>query len=92
MNNQSSTAGFTLVEILVVITILSVLSAMVIPALKRSSSQTRLKADTTRMAAAMRVTRAAAMAQNRPMDFVIDARRRSYGSPVIPLGLTYISS
>jgi general secretion pathway protein H len=85
MNHQSSTAGFTLVEILVVISILSIMSALAAPVLKRSPSQTRLKADATRMAAAMRVTRAAAMAQNRPMDFVIDLKRPSYGSPVVPV-------
>ncbi len=85
MSHRSPTAGFTLVEVLVVITILSIISALAAPALRRSSPQTRLKADATRMAAAMRVTRAAAMAQNRPMDFVIDPRRRSYGSPVVPL-------
>jgi general secretion pathway protein H len=85
MNRDSSTAGFTLVEILVVITILSIMSALAAPVLKRPPSQTRLKADAARMAAAIRVTRAAAMAQNRPMDFVIDLKRPSYGSPVVPL-------
>src|SRR5919112_6273331 len=85
MNRQSSTAGFTLVEILVVITILSIMSALAAPVLRKSPSQTRLKADATRVAAAIRVTRAAAMAQNRPMDFVIDLKRPSYGSPVVPL-------
>jgi general secretion pathway protein H len=85
MSRHSSVAGFTLVEILVVIMIMSMVSALAVPALRKSPSQTRLKADASRMAAALRVTRSAAMAQNRPMDFVIDAGRRSYGSPVVPL-------
>jgi general secretion pathway protein H len=78
-------AGFTLVEILVVIMVLSIIAAMAVPFLRKPPSQTRLKADIIRMAAAMRVTRAAAMAQNIPMDFTLDARRRSYRSPVIPI-------
>jgi general secretion pathway protein H len=85
MNRDSSTAGFTLVEILVVITILSIMSALAAPVLKRPPSQARLKADAARLAAAIRVTRAAAMAQSRPMDFIIDLKRPGYGSPVVPL-------
>jgi general secretion pathway protein H len=85
MNGRSAIAGFTLVEILVVIMVLSLVSAMAIPLLRKPPGPTRLKADAIRIASAMRVTRAAAMAQNRPMDFVIDARQRSYRSDVIPL-------
>jgi general secretion pathway protein H len=45
----------------------------------------RVEADATRIAAALRVTRAAAMNLNREMRLVIDAKRRTFASPVIPL-------
>jgi len=79
----AANAGFTLIEALVVIAVLSLIAALATPLLNRPPSQVQLKADATRMAAALRVTRAAAMAQNREMLFLIDAARRTYASPVI---------
>jgi general secretion pathway protein H len=79
----AANAGFTLLELLVLIAIVSVATLIVAPLLSRPPSQAQLRADATRLAAALRVTRAAAMAQNREMVLVIDGDRRTYLSPVI---------
>jgi general secretion pathway protein H len=79
----SARAGFTLIEVLVVVAVVALVAAVSAPLL-RKPPRAQLQADATRMAAALRVTRAAAMAQNRAMDFAIDAQRRTYASPVIP--------
>lgn len=79
----AANTGLTLMEVLVVIAVLSLIAALATPLLNRPPSRVQLKADATRMAAALRVTRAAAMAENRDMLFLIDAARRTYASPVI---------
>lgn len=76
-------AGFTLLELLVLVAVVSVAALIVAPLLSRPPSQAQLRADATRLAAALRVTRAAAMAQDREMVFVIDRERHTYLSPVI---------
>lgn len=76
-------AGFTLIEVLIGLAILSLAVTMAAPLLRRTPSQAQVSGDATRLAAALRVTRAAAMAQSRDMLFLIDADRRTYASPVI---------
>ena len=85
MSRSSADAGFTLVEILVIVAILSLVPALASPLLRKPPAPARLKADVTRLAAALRVTRAAAMMQNREMDFVIRRGLRTYASPAIPV-------
>jgi general secretion pathway protein H len=85
MSRSSADAGFTLVEILVIVAILSLIPALASPLLRRPPAPARLKADVTRLAAALRVTRAAALAQNREMDFVVRPGPRTYASPAIPV-------
>ncbi|WP_201864276.1 prepilin-type N-terminal cleavage/methylation domain-containing protein [Microvirga soli] len=85
MSRSTADAGFTLIEILVIVAILSLIPALASPLLRKPPAPARLKADVTRLAAALRVTRAAAMAQNRDMDFVIRRGPRTYGSPAIPI-------
>jgi general secretion pathway protein H len=84
MIRYSARAGFALVEILGVIMILSLVTAAATPLLRKPPASARLKADVNRMAAALRVTRAAAMAQDRAMDFVLHTGQRSYASPAVP--------
>lgn len=48
-----------------------------------SGSKVRIQAEASRIASALRLTRAAAMAQNREMSFIIDPSRGTYASPVI---------
>ncbi|MGF9759497.1 GspH/FimT family pseudopilin [Microvirga sp. 0TCS3.31] len=85
MSRPPADAGFTLVEILVIIAILSLVPALAAPLLRKPPAPARLKSDVTRLAAALRVTRAAAMVQNRDMDFVIRRGPRTYASPAIPV-------
>jgi general secretion pathway protein H len=84
MSRSSADAGFTLVEVLVVLMILGLATTAAVPLLRKPPAPVRLKADVTRMAAALRVTRAVAMAQNRAMDFVIQAEPVTYASPAVP--------
>jgi general secretion pathway protein H len=84
MSRSSADAGFTLVEVLVVLMILGLATTAAVPLLRKPPAPVRLKADVTRMAAALRVTRAVAMAQNRAMDFVIQAGPATYASPAVP--------
>jgi general secretion pathway protein H len=79
-----ATDGFTLVEILVVVAILATLAVMTAPLLRHAPSHAQLRADVTRLAAALRITRAAAMAQNRDMSLIVDANRRTFSSLAVP--------
>jgi general secretion pathway protein H len=83
MKRSPADAGFTLVEILVIVAILSLVAALSAPLLRKPPASARLKADVTRLAAALRVTRAAAMVQNREMDFVLQSVPPTYASPAI---------
>jgi general secretion pathway protein H len=81
---RASAAGFTLVEILVVVAILSTLAMMAAPLLRRSPAQAQLRADVARLAAALRLTRAAAMAQNRAIGLSLYTESRTFVSPAVP--------
>ena len=83
MSRSSADAGFTLIEVLVVLMILGLATTAAVPLLRKPPASVRLKADVTRMAAALRVTRAAAMAQNQAMDFMLRAGPAAYASPVV---------
>lgn len=80
----SERAGFTLVETLVVLLILSSMSALVLVAISARSPKLRVEADATQVAAALRVTRSAAMKRNMEMAVVFDADRCTIASPAIP--------
>jgi general secretion pathway protein H len=81
---RMSPAGFSLVEILVVIAILSTLAMMAAPLLRRAPAQAQLRADVARLAAGLRLTRAAAMAQNRAMALMLDTEGKTFVSPAVP--------
>jgi general secretion pathway protein H len=80
---EDATAGFTLVELILALGIISFVVVLAAPSILRWSGP-QLKADAIRLASALRVTRAAALAQNREMTFAIDPAGRTFGSPVIP--------
>jgi general secretion pathway protein H len=84
MKISASAAGFTLIEMLAALLVVSLIAVVAAPSIRRLPERVQLRAEASRMASALRVTRAAAMAQNRAMDFAISAARRSYGSEVIP--------
>ena len=83
MNRRSGEAGFALLEVLAILIVLGLVAGMAMPLLRRTPAQPQLKAEVTRMADALRVTRAAAMAQNRDTVFHIEPVERAYGSQVI---------
>jgi general secretion pathway protein H len=77
-------AGFTLVEMLVVITILGLIAAISLPALTTPSDSVRLRAVTSEIIAALRMTRAAAITAHRDMALVLDLDARTLQSPAVP--------
>ncbi len=90
MNNSpqsqlGSSAGYSLLEMLVVMTILALVATIALPQLAKPSDSLRLKAAARELHGALRLTRSAAIARSRDLVFVIDADKRTFGSPVVPL-------
>jgi general secretion pathway protein H len=77
-------AGFTLLESLLALGLVALAAAVATPLLRGPPPAVQVAAEAARLAAALRVTRSAAMAQSRPLDFVISPQSRSYASPVVP--------
>ena len=78
MRPPDRNAGFTLLEMLAALAVIALVSAISIPALRPPSDAMRLEAAARQMAAAMRLTRARAIATNAELDFVVDTRALSY--------------
>lgn len=74
-----SDRGLTLLEVLVALGIMAMAMAMVLPFGSRSGGA--IEADTTarEIASSLRGARAAAIASNRPVDFVVDTQRGAFG-------------
>ncbi len=72
--------GFTLLELLVVLVILTLVVAVAGPSLSRSSA-TELKASARNLAAGLRWTRSVAVTQNRPAALSLDVERRQFQLP-----------
>ena len=71
-------AGFTLLEMLVVLTILGLVAAIAAPALTRPSDNVKLAAAAREITGALRLTRSAAIARNNEQVLLIDVDRRIY--------------
>jgi general secretion pathway protein H len=82
-SRSDKAAGFTLLEMLVVLAILGLTAAMAVPLLSRGSEALRLETASGELAAALRVTRSAAIVRNTQTTLVIDVNRRTFGSPVV---------
>lgn len=80
----SSAAGFTLIEMLVVLSILALVAAFGMPLLSRGSESVRLETAASELSGALRVTRAAAVSGNRQISLMIDIERRTFESIVVP--------
>jgi general secretion pathway protein H len=78
-------AGFTLVEMLVVVVIVAMVASVALPLLGRPSAGLRLKAMTGEIIAALRLTREAAIVRNTETALMIDVDRHTLQSPVVPL-------
>jgi general secretion pathway protein H len=77
-------AGFTLVEMLVVLAILGLVAAVALPALTTPSDSVRLRAAVSNVLNALRLTRAGAITRHAEMALVLDLDARTMQSPVVP--------
>jgi general secretion pathway protein H len=78
---QHRNAGFSLLEMLVVLAILALVATVVLPTLVRPSEGLRLQASARELIAALRVARAAAISRNIETVLTVDVDRRSFASP-----------
>lgn len=75
-----TSAGFTLLELLLVLAILGLVAALVLPALRRPPDNLRLEAASRTLASALRLSRAQAIARNTDVVLTIHADRRMFES------------
>jgi general secretion pathway protein H len=78
-------AGFTLVEMLVVVMIIAMIASVCLPMLGRPSEKLRLRATTGEVIAALRLTREAAIVRNIETALMIDVDQHTLQSAVVPL-------
>lgn len=79
------TAGFTLLEMLVVLTILALVAAVAVPRFAAPPDGLRLEATSRTIVGALRLTRAASVARGTETVFVVDVEQRTFQSPATPL-------
>ena len=77
-------AGFTLLEMLLVLTLLGLVATIALPRLTRPSDALQLSAAVREMTSALRLTRSAAIAGNSEQVLLIDVERRSFTSSSLP--------
>lgn len=71
-------AGFTLLELLLVLAVLGLLAGLVVAYLPTGSTRTEVVATARDVASGLRRARGAAIAGNMPVAFVLDVKNRSY--------------
>ena len=76
-------AGFTLIEMLVVLTILALTTTMIVPFVSGGSEGARLQMAASDLTSAFRLTRSAAITRNRDMSLMIDVNQRTFRSSVV---------
>jgi len=79
-----TSSGFSLIEMLAALAIAALATALVMPLATRPSDALRLDAATQDVIAALRLTRAAAIAHNADAALTIDVERRTFASPAVP--------
>jgi type II secretion system protein H len=93
-------SGFTLIELVVVLAIVAVATAVVLPAVGRGRETMQLRGEARRVAAVLREARLQAVSQRRPTRVVLDRTRntvvvtaRNHDHPlrelVVPAGLRF---
>jgi general secretion pathway protein H len=78
------TSGFSLIEMLAALAIVALATALAMPLAMRPSDALRLDAATQDLVAALRLTRAAAIARAADAALTIDVERRTFASPAVP--------
>jgi prepilin-type N-terminal cleavage/methylation domain-containing protein len=78
-------AGFTLVEILVVIMLLAMVASMAIPLIRGDTPQQQMEASTQRLASLMAMCRAQAMLNGHPVRLTWEAGRDDPKEPLLPV-------
>jgi len=76
-------AGFSLLEMLVVVAIVALLMALAVPILRRPPDHLRLEAAARVLASALRLSRAHAIARNADVVFTLDAERKLFASSAV---------
>ncbi len=79
-------AGFTLLETLVVLSLIGLLAGMASPLLHSPAERLRLESATRSFCAVLRASRARSIANNQETIVVIDVVNKTYASPVINNG------
>lgn len=80
---RSLKAGFTLIEMLVVVTMLALVATIFVPLFSRNLDGLRLRTTSNELTAALQVTRSAAILQNAEMTLAIDVDRRIFQSAAV---------
>ena len=83
-SRASDTSGFSLIEMLAALAIVALATAVVMPLALRPSNALRLDAAAQDLVAALRLTRAAAIAHNADAVLTVDVTRRTFASPAVP--------
>jgi general secretion pathway protein H len=76
-------AGFSLLELLVVLAILTLVCAFALPSFNRPSDKLQLDASGRALVDALRVTRSAAVARNTDFVMTVDVEQRAFASSVV---------
>ena len=84
IDGRDKAAGFTLIEMLIVLAILALTATFAVPLLSAPSGRVRIELASSELASALRLTRSAAIANNRELTLTIDVDRRRFASPVVP--------
>jgi general secretion pathway protein H len=71
-----TTAGFTLIELVVVFAVLAAVVGLALPAVRRGSEGLRLRADAGRVAAVLREARQRAVTERRPTRVALERERQ----------------
>jgi general secretion pathway protein H len=83
--NCATAAGYTLLELLVVVAIMALVASIAVPFISGSASDTlQLNAAVHVLTGAIRATRANAILRDTQAVLIIDADKRTFSSPAIP--------
>lgn len=82
-NVQAARAGFTLIEMLVVISMLALVATIAVPFFSSNLDRLRLRTTLNELSAALQITRSAAIRRNSEIMLAIDVDRRIFQSAVI---------